>query len=206
MPALSEPVLDELSHHWHINGKILTGVTRAIRAVWPNKPSFDAAPPGILEHARKRGDRVDHWVCEYARLNGRVDVEDDADVVESVELFDRWWNKVKPAYIDHQRMVWNEDYIGFMDLLLNIDGRPTIVDVKRTYNEEQTWGIQVGGYRDLYHHMQNGDQFHVEDLAVLHIHPRFKHGYVYRRYDTAQAVEWWRSTVAFYRTVQAIAG
>lgn len=201
---MTTPVLDELSHTYHIEGKPLESVTRIIKSVWPNKPSFDGAPPGILEHARHRGERVDYWVCEYARTNGNVDVEDDDDVIESVEFFDRWWSKVKPVYIDHQRMVWNTRVCGKLDLLLNIDGRAAIVDVKRTHNEEETWPIQVGAYRDLYHHCPHAEQLLIEEIAVLHIHPRFKSGFIYRKYDAAEAVEWWRSTEAFYQTFKDI--
>lgn len=203
---MSTPVLDELSHRYHLEGRPLESVTRIIKNVWPNKPTFENAPVHVLEHARHRGERVDYWVCEYARLNGNVDVDDDADVVQSVEFFDKWWQKVKPQYIDHQRMVWDEaaGVCGKFDLLLLIEGSPVIVDVKRTHNEEETWPIQVGAYRDLYHHMPTGDQFHISDVAVLHIHPRFKSGYIYRKYGTNEAVEAWRSTLAFWRTVQSI--
>src|ERR1041385_1623673 len=96
--SMSTPVLDDLSHRYHIEGRPLESVTRVIKSVWPNKPTFENAPVHILEHARHRGERVDFWVCEYAKHNGNVDVEDDADVVESVEFFDRWWNKVQPIY------------------------------------------------------------------------------------------------------------
>ncbi len=201
---MTTPVLDELSHRYHIEGKPLESVTRAIKFCWPNKPSFDAAPPNVLEHARHRGERVDYWVCEYARTSGEIDIEDDPDVVESVELFDKWWNKVKPVYLYDQRMVWNEYFCGKLDLMLMIENRACIIDVKRTYNEEETWPIQVGGYLDLYNHTPRGDQFNVEETAVLHIHPRFKNGYIYRRYDAAEAVRWWRATADFYQTVKAI--
>lgn len=204
----STPVLDELSHRYHLDGKPLESVTRIIKSVWPNRPTFEGAPIHVLEHARHRGERVDHWVCEYARLNGDVDVEDDDDVIESVKFFDRWWNKVQPIYIDHQRMVWDEaiGVCGKLDLLLRIEDRPMILDVKRTHNEEETWPLQVGAYRDLYHHMPSGDQFHVSDVAVLHIHPRFKHGFIQRNYDTNEVVQGWRNTVAFWQTVRSISG
>jgi len=200
------PVLDELSHRYHIEGRPLESVTQVIKSVWPIKPTFQDAPKHILEHARHRGERVDYWVCEYARLGGNVDVDDDTDIVESVEFFDKWWNRVKPAYIDHQRMVWNEPLgvCGRFDLLLAIEGVATLIDVKRTHNEEQTWPIQVGAYRDLYHHMPTGDQFHISDIGVLHIHPRFKQGYIWRHYDTNACVDAWRNTVAFWQTVSRL--
>lgn len=201
------PVLDELAHVYHIEGRPLTSVTNVIKSVWPNKPTFEHAPAHILEHARYRGERVDYWVGEYAKTNGKIDIEDDADIVESVEFFDKWWRKAGPVYLDHQRMVWNEDLgvCGKFDLLLSIDGTPVIVDTKRTHNEEQTWPVQLGAYRDLYHHMPAGDQFHIADVAVLHIHPRFKSGYIYRKYSTAEAVDAWRHTVGFWKAVQRYA-
>lgn len=203
---MSTPVLDELSHRYHIEGRPLESVTKVIKAVWPNKPTFENAPLHILEHARNRGERVDFWVCEYAKHNGNIDIDDDADVVQSVEYFDKWWRSKKPTYIDHQRTVWSErlGVCGKFDLLLEFDGIVAIVDVKRTHNEEQTWPIQVGAYRDLYHHMTVGDNFHISDVAVLHIHPRFKSGYIYRRYNTNDAVQAWRNTVAFWQTVRAM--
>lgn len=203
---IESPVLDQLSHRYHIQGKPLDSVTKIIKNVWPNKPTFDQAPAHVLDHARHRGQRVDYWTGEYAATNGNIDIEDDDDVVESVELFDKWWQKYRPVYIEHQRMVWSEhlSVCGTLDLFLVIDGEPAIIDVKRTYNEEETWQIQVGGYLDLYNHMPVGDQFNVKNASVLHIHPRFKNGYIWRKYDTAQAVEAWRATLAFYRAVEKI--
>lgn len=198
------PVLDELSHVYHLEGKPLTSVTRVIKSVWPNRPTFDQAPIHVLEHARHRGERVDYWVCEYASRNGNIEVDDDTDVVQSVNFFDQWWSKTQPSYLDHQRTVWSEaaGVCGRFDLLLLIDGRPTIVDVKRTHNEEETWPIQLGGYRDLYHHSTSGDQFRINDIGVLHIHPRFKAGYIFRHYNVNEATECWQATVQFWKAVQ----
>ncbi len=201
---VTEPVLDELAHCYSLNGKKLESVTTTIRSVWPNRPSFENAPVHVLEHARLRGQRVDYWCGLYAENNGVVDVDDTEEVVTRVEIFDAWWNKVKPVYLYHQRMVWNEEFCGTLDLMVMIDNRACIIDLKCSHDPQETWPIQVGGYLDLYNHTPRGDQFNVEETAVLHIHPRFKHGYIYKRYDAGEAVRWWRATSEFYLAVKAI--
>lgn len=205
------PVLDELSHKYSIGGKQLDSVTHIIKAVWPTPPTHEQAPLSVLEKARYRGERVDYWTGHYAENDGEIDVEDKPDVVERMDIFHDWWQLEKPEFIAQQMTVWNEHACGRLDLLLRWKGYLTILDAKCTYEPQETWPIQVGGYSDLY----SGPE-PINRIGTLHINPRFEvgrkyqgvrcnqRGIVFRDYDVPKAQMWWRSTLNFYLSVKAI--
>lgn len=185
-------------------------MTTIIKRMWPERSTFDDAPIHVLENARYRGERVDFWACQYAK-NGGVDVEEPDDeignaIAQRVGIFDEWWRRVNPGYIDDQRIVFDTSMMvcGKFDLLLNIDGKAAIVDIKCTHNPEATWPIQLGGYRSIYHRTPKPEQLLIDEVAALHIHPRFSKGYIYRKYDPQKVSEYWDSTVRFWKTVQTL--
>lgn len=205
------PVLDELTHVYHIDGKPLTSVTNIIREVWPVTPAHEQAPLSVLENARVRGERVDYWTGRYAETDGEIDIEDKDDVVQRMDIFHDWWQIEKPHFIGQQVTVWNDHACGRLDLLLKWKGCKSLIDVKCTYEPQQTWPLQVGGYSDL---LDDGEP--VKRIGTLHINPRFEvgkkyqgvrcnqPGIVWRAYEVSKAQQWWRNTLAFWLTVQEI--
>ena len=176
------------------NGATYHRVTDVIRGVFPS--NYDGVDEAVLENAARRGREVEALCYEYA-VHGSVEGECSEDAVPRLEAFDRFWTKYRPEYISHQQTNHREDIAGTLDLLLAIDGKLTIVDLKCMAQTDKKWPVQLGAYAWM-----TSD---VEAVAVLHLTPSLnKAGFKLRDYDLVQARRWWNATLDFWRMKQEI--
>lgn len=170
--------------------KDYVSVTSVIRLLGIRK-SFHGVNPAVLRFAAERGMAVESILYDLIRgqassvtiptleQNGRTLRESVMDFLPGVR---RWLEDKKPQYVAHQVIVSDPQagIAGTLDLV--IPG--FVVDAKCTSQEEMDWKLQVGAYCEMY----------PEDAepAVLHINPKFKKGYIWRKYDSDQCQKAWR--------------
>lgn len=193
------PVLDELSHRYVLEGKLLVSVSRVIDAVM--RKSWEGVDPAVIENAAERGRRVEKWSTEMFRTGAVLpEGEDRADVLERLEAVESWYVQHAPVLIDAQRMVWStqDEVAGMIDYVLKFRNQKRyIVDMKCTAQAEATWPIQLGGYSSLSEEKPDG-------VAVLHINPKFAKGYIWREYDPALVEGQWKAALRWYRVLQQL--
>ena len=190
------PLLEASTHIYSLGGKPLVSVSRVIDAVL--KKSWDGVDPATVENAAERGRRVEQYATTLFR-DGYVEmpVGERTDVEERMEVVYRWWERHRPRLLAAQEVVWSEDdgVAGTLDFILEMDDGVLewLVDMKCTAQPEASWALQVGAYCELSRH--SGPS------AVLHINPKYKEGYIWRVYDTAQVKRQWRAALAWFKVL-----
>lgn len=189
------------------NLKSYERLTHVIGETFPRKKSFDNGfvSDEVIDAAAGRGREIDRWCCLFAASNGTIEIPqgvelecEEAELDADLSAFARWWALSNPGFIASQLTVFNDDdgIAGTMDLKLILNGKVTIVDLKRTAAVEKSWGFQLGGLAAY-------DE-DVEAIAVLHIHPKFAKGYIWRPYERDLWVSRWRQMAAFWKMCKGI--
>lgn len=184
-------------HRYSYGDRKLASFSHVLRTVYPQKAAeLEKIDPGVLEHARERGGRVDQYASEYARTgNVTLPAGEWEEVKERVGIFVDWFEAEKPIVRGVQQIVYDlEDGIAATkDFDFVAQGAPAIVDLKCTASPDWTWKLQLGCHA---RYSKNGS-----DLYILHINPKlYKRGGVklipynsvecLRIYDAARM--WWR--------------
>jgi hypothetical protein len=154
--------LRQCPEHFHLwRGDVrLTSVGRIIRDCWPKPETMP--PADVLENARDRGDQVDKLLAAY--VLGKLKAFPVGTRRDAMALFDKvqtWYDKQTFRKVEVQVLLGAQDHGGVLDF--RFDGLP--VDLKATFQIEQTARMQVAGYADLC-----GES----DGYVLHVTERFK--------------------------------
>lgn len=185
-------------------GATLTSVTRIIKAVMPT--SIDTAPPDKVENARERGIKVEDYITELLKTGGcSLPAGERQDVQERVECFYRWYEEVQPEYLGSQIIVSDlETAAGSIDYYLGVYGKKTIIDLKNTWNAEPEWKVQLGGYSDLAQYAERFGTNGHHACGVLHIHPRFAKGWIWREYDPMIVRSQWNAALQWWKTLQTL--
>ena len=124
---------------------------------------LDKIPKDIVANAARRGTKV-HEICEgIIKGLGEWDVDDETKPY--VDSFKEWWQDGKEV-IEVERRFWDDELCitGQVDLILRVDGKITIVDLKTSYKPSKTWPIQGSAYAML---AQNAG---IEVTAIQFIH------------------------------------
>lgn len=168
-PASTVRFCDIDGHHKYWKGdRELVSVTKVLRSVWPIKPDFHDALPGVIENARHRGSIVDYLFSEY--ITDRL-TEIPAGVrQDAVELFLKakaWWDG-RHIFAESQVILADENIAGMCDVLADDE---FIYDLKCTYDVEPMYPIQLAAYADLYFATRKRP---VKKLAIIHVTKRLR--------------------------------
>lgn len=87
----------------------------------------------------------------------------DLHVYESVMSFVSWFSEVKPKVLGNEVVVFNDTYgyAGTADLICEIDGKRTLIDLKTSQNVWLSHKLQLSAYK----HCLEG----IENMGVLQI-------------------------------------
>lgn len=125
------------------------------------------------------GKRVHEWISSY--IKGEPTEPLDASLYPSVQAFLEWERRTKPEYIDSERVVYSRkhDYCGTVDLVMKIDGRRVVADLKTSKPEQEFKKGYTGRQRGRdTHFLQNGaydqalgeeDGVYADSVAVIYI-------------------------------------
>ena len=126
---------------------------------WLASKGMDEAE-AIKMAAGERGSRV-HRACEDLTLGNTVDMQSvypdndgnqkelSLEEWEAVISFYNFWQAQAPKLIQSEQVVFNDEhkYAGTMDMLLEIDGKKWIVDLKTSKSVYPSHEIQISAYK-----------------------------------------------------------
>mgnify|MGYP003636559805 CR=1 FL=1 len=180
--------LNERFQYVNEDGERYASISQILRDVGIKKSWDKDGPPTPdvqvrIDHAAWRGKEVEKHCFEIARFNF-TDCPDDDEISVRVSAFNDWWNANDLEYVSHHEIVWDEEarVAHELDLVVLLDGKLTTVDIKCTASVEKDWGIQCGAQSGMRYGMTGEDH----NMAVLHLKPQFKKGYIYRSYGEAE--------------------
>lgn len=103
---------------------------------------------GVMDQYKDRGTRA-HLACG-AVINGYGTWGADPDVTGYAESFAKWW---KPEYkvIAHEQRYFCDvhELTGQVDLIVEIEGKLTLIDIKTSKSVNKTWPLQMSAYTML---------------------------------------------------------
>lgn len=183
IPELPELDFEERAHTYRLNGMVIPSVTTIM------KPISDAEYKGIsqqtLDVAASKGTSVHEAVENWVKFR----VEDiQPEFKPYFDAFLDWVDKFKPVFIGSEVRMYHRllGYAGTVDLLVLIDGKLTLIDVKSTYNViEKACGLQLEAYAQAL--ASHGIK--VEQKMILHLTRDGKHREVW---FAANDTERWR--------------
>ncbi len=192
----------ECCHRYKRGDKYLTSVSKVIREVWPDKPSWEGVDMAVVENARERGVECDDLFSRW--INGTLDNmngyrQDAVDRFTALTAF--WSNEPKPP-ARAQIILADHSIAGTADLIIGGgEWDAEIWDVKNTSKIEATYSFQVGAYCELYK-----EQYGVlpKRAGVLHVtQPKGGQARVREvKYSIETIVSEWRLLREYYTMVQ----
>ena len=179
-------------HKYYLGDKELASVSRVIRETWPIKKSFEYADPVVLEHARERGVRIDHYAAEYVKTGKvRILAGEWREVVERVQMFAEWWRRRETKAAT--QVIFHDDEVAGTADFLTTNG--DIWDLKCVSAIDPTYFLQLGAYADLCE-KQHGT---AGNLAFIHLP---KEGPRFIAADLQQCRDDWRTLRQMYLMVK----
>ncbi len=175
-------------HAYWLNDRELVSVSKVIRTVFPT--DYSAVPPGILENARVRGERVDRYFSNYLNTGHiRIEAGERSDVVERLTLLINWWDKSGLTAQTVQKPVYSErdGVAGTMDVRT-----AGVLDVKVVSALQPSYALQLGAYAD----MDNADE-----AGIIHVTAKECR---FIPYDVNQCKAWWRQGCEWWKEMQRI--
>jgi len=174
--------------HWYLHvptREWMTSVTKPLRH-FPKGPQYEEwhANQGgyqnvqrIMEEAGKRGRAVHsgiHSLLKGIPLKRR---EFDHESWTHLMSFKRWFEDVKPVIYTMEEVVYDtrRKIAGTLDIACELEGVPTILDVKTGKYLYDSNRIQVNEYAKLWEAMGNGPK--IEQVALLRTGSKHKCGY-----------------------------
>lgn len=158
----------------------------------------------LKDDAAEVGKRVHAWISAYIKesqeFNGTPLIYCDDLMRPSVEAFLEWERQTKPEYLHSERVVYSRkhDYCGTVDLVMMIDGKRVVADLKTSKPEQEYKKTYTGRQRGRAEHfLQNGaydqalgeeDGVWADSVAVIYL-PLDGSIHVYQHDDT----QFWRA-------------
>ena len=139
-----------------------------------NNKSWDESE-ALKQAAGERGGKI-HQGCSMLmdgitiKLDTKITNPDTGlleeftpDEYEAVVSFSDWWNKNDPILVDKDFTVFDSQdlYAGTVDILVKLDGKLTLIDLKTGQNIWPSYELQVSAYK----HAIMGEM----DLAILQL-------------------------------------
>jgi hypothetical protein len=158
---MSEIHFDPVDHLYTVDGRRVPSVTQLLQQAGLS-PTYDGVNPEVLLHARERGIHVE--ACCQLWSDGTLD--ETSVHPEAQPYLDAFKRAVHERTITNMR--WQvvgyqpeDDVAGTTDLLCDIRGRASVVDVKATAKLDRSYRIQLTAYQ----RQHGGDRFRY----VLHL-------------------------------------
>lgn len=155
---------DEPSHTYRWNGRVVPSVTQVIGHLMDDKLRF--IDRDTLELARAKGIAIHKTIELHA--TGRL-----KRCPTWIEPMLAAWEKFVERYqfklIAAEHRVYHEGmgYAGTIDLVGEVKGVMSIVDLKRTFLAGRVTGLQTSGYRRAWNEFVNGDARHAVNRYAL---------------------------------------
>ena len=132
------------THQYLVDGVEVPSVSRLVSYVL--KTEISNIPKDVLEKASAYGTRV-HEIVEYFFDEEKVNINMNED---EEEIFDKWFDlslEKKISLINSEQIVFTDDFAGRYDLLAEVDGVKTLIDIKtnRIYPKRHL-ELQMGLY------------------------------------------------------------
>ena len=192
----------DIGHSYWLGRERLYSLSRVLRDLGL-KPSFEGVDPQVLWRAQTRG-KLTEWYASQLLQGKRVTVRSKhcgsltKDVALRVQGFYNWMQNFDPVFLAHGRIVHSEeDHVAWktdFDVSLD-DGVPTLVELKCTSQAAKDWPLQIGMGLSYGPYERGG---------VLHVNPRFRHGYQWITYKPSRvglqwriAIDTWKARYAF---------
>lgn len=133
----------------------------------------------LKDDAADVGKRVHAWISNY--LNEQPTEPMNDALYPSVSAFLEWEIQAKPEYLHSERVVYSRkhDYCGTVDLVMKIDGKRVVADLKTSKPEQEFKKGYTGRQRGRdTHFLQNGaydqalgeeDGVYADSVAVIYI-------------------------------------
>lgn len=145
--SASLPVLEEDTHTYFLNGKVIPGVTTMISDA--KLVDLDQIPPAVLEHKRNIGNAV-HYATELHDLG----VLDPASVHESIKPYFNAYLKflaeTDVQILEVENVVYHDtyQYAGKNDRVILLNGYRGVLDIKTTSILSAAVGVQTAAYKE----------------------------------------------------------
>lgn len=141
--------LDEATHTYHVGGRKIPGVTRALEQI----DELDGIPRDVLEAAGRFGRHV-HLACHLFN-QGVLDEEAlDAPLVPYLKGYKTFLKDTGAVVLESERKVYHPTlkYAGTLDLTAIWGKSPlaALVDIKSSVLIPRSVGPQTAGYREAY--------------------------------------------------------
>jgi len=219
---------DEKTHVYKLDGKRLTGVTTILGVIakpaligWAaNKAvdyikdhiydnDIDAMVTKILPEARKAHTKIKDTAADYGThvhdqienyCKGKKVVSINEQVDKSVQSFIDWFERQNAKVIESEKRLYSKEhwYAGTVDLVLEIDGKHWIADIKTSNGIYNTYFLQMAGYQIALEETENYD---IEGHMIIQLTKTGKVR-VERSYGVEKNKEAFLAALTLYRTLQ----
>jgi hypothetical protein len=129
----------------------------------PNAGEQEAlnAPWSVSGVARNRGTTV-HSIVESWETTGKVITNTPPQFQGYARAFESWVNEYQAQLLEHERTIINTEhkYAGTLDLMVNINHQPAIIDVKTGKDIYAEAGLQLSAYK-------HGDEVKADKVGVV---------------------------------------
>lgn len=143
---------DEEKHEYTLDGKKLISVTQLMQK-HGLAPSYDNVDASVLNAKAKRGSMIHKEIEDFNKLR---EVGFTNELTNYIE-----YNKTnKVTVLDSELMIYNDIVAGTCDLVLLVNKRPVIADIKTTYTlhkEAVSWQLSIYAYLYWNNHDGNTD-------------------------------------------------
>lgn len=181
-------------HRYWMGDVELASVSRVIATVYPKK-SWDGVDMAVVERARIRGERVDHYLSEYvAKGNVTLNPGEWKEVDQRLDIAVRWWDRNIRGTVHVQKILHSEKdkVAGTADFVVG----DSVIDLKNTAQLEKSYKLQMGAY---------GEYADAGSLHVLHVNPKlYKEGCRLIPFDRDNCRALWRKAVTWFQTIREI--
>lgn len=166
---------DEATHTYTLDGKKLISVTQLMQK-HGLAPSYDNVDPSVLQAKAVRGSLIHKEIEDF---NKRGEVGFTPELTNFIEYIKT--NKVE--VLDSELMLYNDIVAGTCDLVLIVNNKPVIADIKTTYTlhkEAVSWQLSIYAYlywhshenkeiANLDYNTMNGQAYHFDKDGNLNV-------------------------------------
>lgn len=140
--------LEEETHTYRVDGKVLPSVSEIMREASENH--YAAIPIATLEKAADRGKRVHRAVEMFERFG----IEPEDDEIKPYFIQYRIAKRLEGfEVLESELMMTNGEYCGTIDILANLKGFTTLIDIKATAKiNDDLLEVQLAAYDKLLVH------------------------------------------------------
>jgi len=182
IPDFTELVFDDEPHIYRLDGFEIPSVTTIMEPL--SNAKYKGISDATLNNAAEKGTAVHNAIENYIKF-GIDDVPPEHRGY--FEAFLDWWNAEHPEVISSEVKIYHKilRYGGTIDLLVIIEGKLVLVDIKTTAAlMDSTCGVQLEAYSQAL----KSHGIEIERKCILHLKKDGK--YTVRDYKTNDPVRW----------------